>query len=354
MKLPFDLNLKLVFRLLFPGFILATGFYPILGTVLEKLDLTEQIKTAYIVSALVFGWLIMIGDMHIYMLYEGRRYWPKFLWDWLLNREESRRQSAWIKATEGATTRIREEASVDLRGFPIDEETGNFVAKFPTRLGNLLNSFEGYSNLIYGMDSVFYWPRLWLVLAKDLRDDIDSLQAMADSTTYASFCLFISGFLSLGYTVLKFLNITVIEFLPTLGLLIGLTVAALLLGYLTYRVSLPLHAQFGDIFRSVFDVYRDKVLFPDVLAEVGRLTVNKDIDKLPKKLQYRKVWRYLHNYRVKFSEEGKAYTPNEVMKVLSDPSTLVELPEGTGMGTRLARLLFQIAKWLSSKSVSSM
>jgi flagellar biosynthesis regulator FlaF len=65
------------------------------------------------------------------------------------------------------------------------------------RLGNLITAFESYSNTRYGIDGVFYWNRIWLKLEKDVRDDIDNHQAMADSTVYASFILFINALLCL-------------------------------------------------------------------------------------------------------------------------------------------------------------
>jgi hypothetical protein len=341
MKLPFDLNLKLVFRLLLPGFILASAFYPILAAVLASLKVSSQLLIAYIVSALLFGWLVVVMDMHIYMLYEGRRYWPAFLWNGLLGMEKARLERTWKAATEGATDRIQAEASVELRWFPIKEETGNFDAEFPTRLGNLLTAFEGYSGRVYGMDSIFYWPRLWLTLDKDLREEIDSLQAMADSTTYASLSFYVSGVLGLGYAAVTTLEPALLPVLPARGMLVGLASLAFLLGYFTYRISLPLHAQFGEIFKSVFDLYREKVLFSEALSEVGRLTGVKHMDQLPKKDQYKKVWRYLHNYRVKFKEgvNEVAYTPNDAEKMLAARSDGAANHRDSDITAWLARLI---------------
>jgi hypothetical protein len=314
--------------------------------VLQNLDLSKQLLTGYIVSALVFGWLVVVMDMHIYMLYEGRRYWPTSLRNRLRGMEEARLERTWKTATQGATERIKEEASVELRWFPIEEETGKFIAKFPTRLGNLLTAFEGYPDRAYGMDSIFYWPRLWLSLDKDLREEIDSLQAMADSTTYASFCFYSSGVLGLGYAAAATLIPTLLPLLPGLGMLLGLAGLAFLLGYMTYRISLPLHAQFGEIFKSVFDLYREKVLFTEALAEVGRLTGEKHIDQLPKKAQYKKIWRYLHNYRVKFKEGEAPYTPNEAEKMLADRQDGSASQQEEGIGPWLAKLLLQVWKSL--------
>ncbi|HJR79086.1 MAG TPA: hypothetical protein VJ821_03370 [Anaerolineales bacterium] len=343
MKLPFDLSLKLVFRVLLPGFILAAAFVPLLRILLTKLNLSAQLQIGYIVLALLLGWLVIVMDMHIYMLYEGRRYWRRtFFWDWLLKREKARLKRVSMDANEGPTLHIQREASVELRRFPIDEN-GEFVAEYPTRLGNLLTSFEGYSKRIYGMDSIFYWPRLWLTLDKDLREEIDGLQAMADSTVYASLSFYVMGLAGLVYALLKFLNVSAVEFLPEPPFLLGLAFAALLLGYLTYRISLHLHDQFGEMFKSVFDVYHDKVLFPQVLAEVGRLTGDSQVDQLPKKMQYRKIWRYLHNYRVKLTEEGKSYTPNQLEQ---PPPVLRDQPQiARAVGFALLLIGIAIQLW---------
>ncbi len=349
MKLPFDLSLKFVFRLLLPGFILATAFEPVLQTILKNLGVTGQAQIGYVASALVWGWLVIVIDMHIYMLYEGRRYWPGFLRNWMLGREKSRLARLLTDAEQGASLQVKREASVELRRFPIDEASGQFTAEYPTRLGNLLSAFEDYSNRIYGMDSVFYWPRLWLVLDKDSREEIDSLQAMADSTTYASFAFYVTGLAGLVYAALKALRVTAIEFLPETRLLVGLGIAFLLLGYVTYRVSLHLHAQFGETFKAVFDLYHEKVLFPDVLAEVGRLTGEQHPERLPAKLQYRKVWRYLHNYRVKLTEDGKSYLPKEIEPPA--PASMAQASQGqegprkaAGIGLLLAGLAVQLWK----------
>lgn len=52
--------------------------------------------------------------------------------------------------------------------FPRDE--GRIM---PTSLGNALRAAEDYSYNVYGMDSIFWWPRLWLLLPDRVRNEID-------------------------------------------------------------------------------------------------------------------------------------------------------------------------------------
>ena len=90
MKLPFAFNLKLVFRLLLPGLLLALGFFPLIKTLLDLA--WKGISDVYIftLSVIILGWLVVILDMPIYIAFEGRRYWPKFLRNRLVKREIDR------------------------------------------------------------------------------------------------------------------------------------------------------------------------------------------------------------------------------------------------------------------------
>jgi hypothetical protein len=173
--------------MLFPGFLLALGFFPILKIVSDKINIPFEIS--FTLTVILLGWFIVVLDMYIYMAYEGRRYWPKWLRKWFLNRE-SKRLEKLIRASESSDYETSLEAWVELGLFPVDKKTGEFKVRYPTRLGNLCTAFEDYPSRIYGMDSVFYWPRIWLTLDKDIREEISNQQALADSTVYCSGALF--------------------------------------------------------------------------------------------------------------------------------------------------------------------
>ena len=97
MKLPFDLGVKLVFRLLLPGFFLMLGVRPLLLSALESSGAgTAYHDLALTVATLILGWLLTILDMPIYMLFEGRRFWPARLLLYGLRREEFRLER-WIR-----------------------------------------------------------------------------------------------------------------------------------------------------------------------------------------------------------------------------------------------------------------
>ena len=77
MKLPFDLGVKFIFRLVAPGFVLALGLYPLLAGLRDASGVTAPVEYIFIVSILIAGWLMILLDQPIYMLFEGRRFWPR-------------------------------------------------------------------------------------------------------------------------------------------------------------------------------------------------------------------------------------------------------------------------------------
>jgi hypothetical protein len=192
MKLPFDFSIKLLFRLVFPGAILAAALVPALHALLRAFGLNINFAYLFPIEVIAWGWVIVVSDMTIYMLFEGRRYWPspiRRLLMWCQQRRLQRLREIIRNPPPPNTDRRRfSEAGVEYRLYPIRRDGEAFV-RYPTRLGNVIESFENYPNVKYGLDAVFYWYRLWVVLDKDLREEIDSAQAVVDSTVYISFVL---------------------------------------------------------------------------------------------------------------------------------------------------------------------
>ncbi len=143
MKLPFSFSLKFVFRLLLPGFVVTLALFPTLRILCYKFNVNIQSSHIIIVSTIITGWLFIILDMHIYMMLEGRRYWPRWLRNFFIS-NEGRRLSRLIniynREKENKGVKYRE-TSVELRRFPMNDK-GEFTATWPTRLGNLLSAYE--------------------------------------------------------------------------------------------------------------------------------------------------------------------------------------------------------------------
>lgn len=298
MKLPFSFNTKLIFRLILPGFIVSLSSLPIAKALAVYIEPSITIPYLLIVSTIIVGWLFTALDMNIYMLAEGRRYWPPFLHKLSLDSEKKRLEKLLSEfETAGKKDRIKNmELSVKIRQFPINEN-GERYAQYPTKLGNLIAAYEQYPMNAYGMDSIFYWYRIWLSIDDSTREHIDNQQALADSVLYVTFSLYISSLLLLLYSVI-----------PTFGLELyfswkgNLTISILLSlsGWFLYRSTLHVHNSFGELYKSLFDIHKDKVPVDKVLDEVSSLlNCSKDsllVDK------YQVVWRYLHNNKVKTSD----------------------------------------------------
>jgi hypothetical protein len=127
------------------------------------------------------------------------------------------------------------------------------------------------------LDAVFYWYRLWVVLDKDLRDEIDNAQAVVDSTVYISFALYVSGLAMLIYAGLSLVRLHFkLLYVPTPSVLFVMGVGCLIIGFVIYRLSLPAHAQFGEFYKSIFDQYRSKLVFSDILNDVAGCCPNSE------------------------------------------------------------------------------
>jgi hypothetical protein len=103
--------------------------------------------------------------MPIYMLLEGRRYWPPRLRAWMIDREKKRLQTLKQIVEDRDKLAGDPEAAVEYACFPVTEG-GDAYAEYPTQLGNLITSHETYPMSKYGINGVFYWHRPGSFLTK--------------------------------------------------------------------------------------------------------------------------------------------------------------------------------------------
>jgi hypothetical protein len=268
MKFPFDFSLSLVFRLIFPGMVIAVAIWPLIVTLLGMWGLETDYKIILPVEALIAGWLIVLSDQPIYQLYEGRIGWPGFMRRWGIKCQARRLAKANQRSTDLSLAKDDAAAAEwDLVSldFPFGED-GQPCAKFPTRLGNLIDGSETYSDYFWKIDSIFYWPRLWTVLDKDLKSSLDEQQAIADGALYVSFALSLSGLVFLGYFAGGLIadhwhRYFDLKNLPSVSWTGLLSLAMFLLAYGIYRLSLFQQRIYGELFKSIFDQHQDKLKF---------------------------------------------------------------------------------------------
>jgi hypothetical protein len=350
MKLPFEFGAKLLFRLLLPGFVFSLGLSPLLFFGLDWVSWKESHVYLLIIMIVFSGWALLVLDMPIYMLFEGRRFWLPSLRKWMVKSEKERLEKLLARTSlaklesiearedslEDKTGQEREllqeqiecderdyiEGNFDIRNFALNSQ-GEYQAKFPTRLGNLIYAYEDYSSRVYGMDTMFYWPRIWLKLPKETQEEIDNRQAITDSTVYVSFaCLvgavlwFIYGSLEIANGLIIWFrgsavfstNHTLFEHLPAWWFSWVVGAVFLLLGFFVYRLSLRLHAQFGEVFKAVFDDFHDEINMSAVIGDIAKSAKYASLLTTPRKRQMEVAFGYLQFGLINCPSCGKRVT----------------------------------------------
>jgi hypothetical protein len=321
-KFPFDFSVKLVFRLILPGIILGAAMVPTVHAAIRGLGFPDKLEYTYALEVIAWGWAIIISDMPIYMLYEGRRYWPSgirrlFIWFQV----QRLRRLTYAVFHEPIGSRAYLEASVEFGNYPI-KDSGESYVQHPTRLGNILAAYENYPNVKYGLDSVFYWYRLWVVLDKDLREEIDNAQSVVDSTVYVSLSFYLSGLIMLVYAgisllqqtswqVARYVSLIRLPFIPSVEILVLMGLGCVVLGFTVYRLSLSAHAQFGELFKSIFDMHRSKLTFDDIVKTVSEITGNPLTLCKSRREQNKLAFMYLRWHRIFNEKAGKYQTIGE-------------------------------------------
>jgi hypothetical protein len=336
-KFPFDFSIKLVFRLILPGIILAAAMVPAVHAVVRGLGFPDKLEYAYPFEVIAWGWAIIISDMHIYMVYEGRRYWPsalRRLFMWFQERRLKRLTDAVFNEPLGSRAYL--EASVEYGNYPI-RASGEPYVEHPTRLGNILAAYEGYPDVKYGLDSVFYWYRLWVVIDKDLREEIDNAQSVVDSTVYVSFAFYLSGLIMFIYAVIGclrksswpiagYLSSVNLPYVPSAESLVWIAIVCVVIGFIVYRLSLPAHAQFGELFKSIFDMHRSKLAFDDIVNVVSDVTNDPFVRWKSRYEKNQLTFMYLRWHRI-WNERAKEYM---TVGQWQNPSSPFDEPENTG------------------------
>lgn len=320
MKFPFTFGPILIFRLFLPGLVFAIGLSPIMHPLLGSFLSSGDLYIVFPLEVLFCGWFVVLLDGPIYAVYEGRKWWPSVLWKTLVKREEAR-----LDRLINATDRIDKkkdynrwiEAWVERSNFPIDDD-GEQKVRYPTRLGNLIYEYENYPDRKYGIDGPFFWYRIWVSLDKDLRSELDNIQALPDSVLYMSFCLHCSGILSAVYAVLIAVSRIELMYIQNPEHLIIVSTLCFSFGFIVYRLSLPAHRRFGEAFKAVFDQYRDKLLLQELSDQIDRLESNPEDGLHDLKTKGKKVWRYLRWHRIRPLGELENYTLGEWKRVIEE------------------------------------
>jgi hypothetical protein len=157
----------------------------------------------------------------------------------------------------------------------------------PTRLGNVIRSFETYTTRQYGMPAIALWPRLQTVIDGNLAAALDGTKTTFDFMIH-------TAFLS---SVLAALTAFAGLFWQTSGVgdlwqpWLAWTIIFVVVSYLFYEASIPRAVEWGTQVKTAFDLYRFSLL-----AKLGYELRPSDLT------DERRIWTVL-NYKFAFPDE---------------------------------------------------
>jgi hypothetical protein len=159
---------------------------------------------------------------------------------------------------------------------------------------------------VYRLDAPFFWTRIWVKMDKDLREELDEAQSIADSILYTCVALYLSSGLSFFYWVMSCINLPfeILSGPPTTLVAVGFV--TFIFAQILYQASFFAHARYGELFKAVFDLYSNDLSFPQAEKELEWVLKDRS-----KKEQHQIIWRYLNNYRIKDPVTGRFLTPRQ-------------------------------------------
>jgi hypothetical protein len=254
-------------RLLLPGLIASIGLHAyrplaIVSDFTKPLEIDQNVL--FFIEVILFGFLLSSSSRTIFYIYEGFRLpwitWPAKLWTARkVLRRQSRLEDLFEKGMQGSAEAERIQSY--LADFPYRADGADFVyeAERPTRIGNIIASYELYPENVYGIDAVFYWNHLTFLAPKELREDLDDKSSLAESVLLSSGAgavIAIVSFLVLLYKTLKFSYLKGNFFLPPEGKTLALhTFLFGVVAFLVfYRLSFPAYREYRDSFRAMIDL----------------------------------------------------------------------------------------------------
>lgn len=191
-------------------------------------------------------------------------------------------------------------------------------ALYPTRLGNILAEHETYPTRKYGLDGVFYWYRIWVGLPKNLRDEIDELQALVDGAIYISACFIAGTLLLITYTLLHLILGVQMTPLPILKYWWLCTSLAVLVSVLFYKMSLSTQRQYGEFFKALFDRFYDNANLQPALDMLSEILRDPRVKRLTGREAHIAAWRYLKWDRVRVPGSERNQDVAEVVGARGD------------------------------------
>jgi hypothetical protein len=238
---------------------------------LEVLEPQWRLVAGFVYAVILAG-LLHIFNIPIIRFYEG------YPWqNGLIGRWRCRRQRAKANAVSGRVETARElrtavpKSQTGLRDelrIVRDEARRRRFFEYPdpeyvlpTRLGNVIRSFEMYSQRQYGISAIPLWPRFAVRLRTEHAQMIDDAKTFFDVTIHLSFLAAVTAALLVVAACFFPTPFLTFDLFWPWGVRVGISVWV---AWFFYNGSLSRAMEWGDLVRSAFDLHRG-----DVLAGLG-------------------------------------------------------------------------------------
>jgi len=245
-------------------FFTAGWSLPWLGLTAEDYFALEGLRLSGITLGLlflvtVFAYLLRAFTRPIIRTYEG--YWPwRRLQTWGIRRQQKRLRHLRDMQLQAFHEKDRRRYSrlqiLFYRDYPSQAHR-----ILPTRLGNVLRAAEDYSMSRYGLEGVFWWPRLEPLLP-------ESLLTRLEAAFVGLIALLNLATLSLLYALLLLANlflywggyVTINNDFDEWWLWPLVATIALVIAYVIYRGAVTQARAYGDLIRVAYDEHRFLIL----------------------------------------------------------------------------------------------
>jgi hypothetical protein len=262
-------------RVVLPGIVITLGLHPALSGLLSEFGYVYGIREAaviLVIEIIFWGLLVSSAISPIYYVYEG------FLLPALTRRARAsneakleRLQREWKELSTAGSYSSLDASTQDrvsivyeqLQDFPLrrDRSSGetSYVVDRPTRLGNIIATYELYPESRYDVDGVFYWHHLLAFAPASVVAEFSDQYAFAESlllTSFAGVLVCVANAAIVGGLLIGFAlpELAVISIGVGFAHAVPLCVFGLFVGWLFYSLSLPAHREAGKIFRAGVDL----------------------------------------------------------------------------------------------------
>jgi len=232
------------------------------------LDSEWKLATITLVIVLLTMLLYTLNGL-IIRFYEGYPWCESFLGTWrsgVWRRRLVSKQLEW----KGLWTLLRQPETKVLAGYRDAVDYWNQVARelntqypdrdtkvLPTRLGNVIRSFESYPTRQYRIQAITVWPRLAACMDKDYAEQIGEVKSSFDFTLNGSFLSALLAVLILAVHLIFPVGLSTLRVWPMAALEI---LILLLVSHGFYLATISRANAWGMVVKGAFDLFRWKLL----------------------------------------------------------------------------------------------